>query len=383
MQRTRLEFSVAFASSQGAREYQEDAIRVWYPDGAEAADPRRPVVLAVLADGMGGHVSGEVASKLVCDQSLQHFLTMPGEPEDKIKTVLDASNGSLERAIRTDSKLSGMGCTLVVAYLNSEGVRWASVGDSSLLLFRGGELHRLNQNHSLGALLDKQAAAGLITSEEARNSPNRHGLRSALIGGPISLCDIAHSPQSVLSGDWVIIASDGLETLTADEIATAIGNASTGTPADLTRNLLDQVGRKAVPNQDNTSVIAVRVHAGKTAYMRVDQQDRASNATEALDRKSDTEVITSMIHGTLIGQVRNKTPAAPTAVIRRSAPARSTGFGTLATLFLVLVLASAFFFFYFLDTVEMLTTRNLGRPNVDAAQQAPPLESDAKSDEKR
>ena len=383
MPQRRLEFSVASASSQGARQYQEDATRVWYPDGADASDGRRPVVLAVLSDGMGGHVSGEVASKLVCDESMQHFLTPPREPEGKIKTVLNVSNESLANAIRSNSKLSGMGCTLVAAYLDSEGVRWASAGDSSLLLFRGDQLYRLNDNHSLGALLDKQAAASLITYEEAQNSPNRHGLRSALTGSPIAISDIVHTPQSMLPGDWVIVASDGLDTLTADEIATAIGNASTGTPADLTRNLLDQVGRKAVPNQDNTSVIAVRVHAGKTAYMRVDQQDRASNVTEALDRKSDTEVITSMIHGTLIGQVRNKTPAAPTAVIRRSAPARSTGFGTLATLFLVLVLASAFFFFYFLDTVEMLTTRNLGRPNVDAAQQAPPLESDAKSDEKR
>src|SRR5690349_7280037 len=71
MQQRRLEFSVASASSQGARQYQEDATRVWYPNGAEASDARRPVVLAVLSDGMGGHVSGEVASKLVCDQSMQ------------------------------------------------------------------------------------------------------------------------------------------------------------------------------------------------------------------------------------------------------------------------------------------------------------------------
>jgi hypothetical protein len=90
-----------------------------------------------------------------------------------------------------------------------------------------------------------------------------------------------------------------------------------------------------------------------------------------------------MIHGTLIGQVKNKTLAPPTVVIRRVAPARSTGFRSVAALFLVLVLASAFFFFYFLDTVEMLTTRNIGRQNGDGAQQAPALESDAKSDEKR
>src|SRR5262245_17734904 len=299
MQQRRLEFSVASASSQGARQYQEDASRVWYPDGAEAADGRRPVVLAVLSDGMGGHVSGEVASKLVCDQSMQHFLTMPGEPEVKIKTVLNASNESLANAIRSNAKLSGMGCTLVAAYLDSEGVRWASVGDSSLLLFRGGQLYRLNDNHSLGALLDKQAAANLITYEAAQNSPNRHSLRSALTGGPIAISDIAHAPQSVLPGDWVIIASDGLDTLAGDEIATAIANASTGTPADLTRILLDQVGQKAVPNQDNISVIAVRVHAGKTAFMRVDRQDQASNRTDdAAQRKRDTEVIASMIHGT-------------------------------------------------------------------------------------
>jgi protein phosphatase len=321
---------------------------------------------------------------------MQHFLTTPGEPEGKIKTVLDASNESLSNAIRSNSKLSGMGCTLVTAYLDSEGVRWASVGDSSLLLFRGGQLYRLNDNHSLGALLDKQAAASLITYEEAHNSPNRHSLRSALTGGSIAISDIAHTPQSVLPGDWVIVASDGLDTLTGDEIATAVGNASTGTPADLTRNLLDQVGRKAVPNQDNTSVIAVRVHAGKTAFMRVDRQNQASNGTEATpDRKRDTEVIASMIHGTLIGQVKNKTTAAPTVVIRRPArapapvpapaPARRAGLGTLATLFVVLVLVSAVFFVFFFD---VLTPQNSGGSNADGTEQVPAAKPNTKSDVK-
>src|SRR5262245_41606441 len=76
MHKSRLEFGVASALSQGARQYQEDAIRVGYPDGTEAADGRRPVVLAVLSDGMGGHVSGEVASRLVCVVSMQHLLSI-------------------------------------------------------------------------------------------------------------------------------------------------------------------------------------------------------------------------------------------------------------------------------------------------------------------
>jgi hypothetical protein len=183
----------------------------------------------------------------------------------------------------------------------------------------------------------------------------------------------------VLPGDWVIVASDGLDTLTGDEIATAIGNASTGSPADLTRNLLDQVGRKAVPNQDNISVIAVKVHAGQTVAMRLDRQNQTSNGTDdSPNRKRDTEVIE--IHGTLIGQAKNKTPAAPTMVIRRpaAAPARRAGLGTLATLFVVLVLVSAVFFVFFFDT---FTPRISGGPNVDGTEQAPPQKPD-KSDEK-
>jgi len=373
MHKSRLEFGVASALSQGARQYQEDAIRVWYPDGTETGNGLRTVVLAVLSDGMGGHVSGEVASKLVCDHSLQHFLTMPGDAEDKIKSVLDAANESLANAIQSNAKLSGMGCTMVAAYFDNEGVRWASVGDSSLLLFRSGQLYRLNDNHSFGALLDKQATANLITYDEAHNNPNRHSLRSALTGGPIAISDIVHTPQSVLPGDWVIIASDGLDTLTGDEIATAIGNTSAGTPTELTRSLLDQVARKALPTQDNTSVVAVRVHARKTAVLRSDGQNQARNGIEATsDRDRDSKVIASMIRGTLIGGVKNKMPAAPTVVIRRPArspaTARRAGLGTLATLFMVLVLVSAVFFIFFFD---MLTARISGGADGYRIERAP------------
>ena len=381
MRQRRLEFSVASASSQGARQYQEDSIRLWYPEGAEFVNGRRPVVLAILSDGMGGHVSGEVASKLVCDESVQHFLTAAGGPEDKIKTVLNASNEALEHAIRSNATLSGMGCTLVAAYLNGDGVRWASVGDSSLLLFRGGQLYRLNDNHSLGALLDKQAAASLIPFAEARDSPNRHSLRSALTGAPIPIADIAQTPQSVLPGDWVIVASDGLDTLTGDEIATAIGNASTATPADLTRNLLEQVGLREVSNQDNTSVIAVKIHAGAAAQATesVDRQSRASNGSDVNhDRDRDTEVIVSMIHGTRIGQVKNKTPAAPTVLIRP--PKRRAGVRRLATLFVLLTVASALFFVFLFD---MRASRTSGGANSDEAERAPSMTSGTTSDQKR
>jgi hypothetical protein len=194
-----------------------------------------------------------------------------------------------------------------------------------------------------------------------------------LTGGPIAIADIAHTPQSVLPGDWLIVASDGLHTLTGDEIATAIGNASAASPADLTRNLLEEVSRRAVPNQDNTSIIAVKVHAGSTVVLRVDRHDQANDGTGAAsDRRRDTEVIASMIHGTLIGQVKNKTPAAPTVVIRGPAPARRAGVGRLAALFLVFTLASALFFVFFF---EMLASRISGRPNSNETEHAPSVKA--------
>jgi serine/threonine protein phosphatase PrpC len=320
MRQRPLEFSAASASSQGARPYQEDCTRLWYPDGAGTNGSQNRAVLAVLADGMGGHVSGEVASKLVCEECVQHFSAKPGDLEDKIATVLHASNASLERAILSNSSLSGMGCTLVAAYLDRDGVRWASVGDSALLLFRGDQLYRLNDDHSLGALLDKQAAANLITYEEAHNSPNRHGLRSALTGSPIAITDVAHSPQAVLPADWVILCSDGLEALTGDEIATIIGNSRDGTPAELVRELLDEVGRRALPNQDNTSVVAVRIHVAEddTAEPPDPRGVRGIGAdTSGSGDAPDTEVMIPKIGGVLVGRVNHDKPAAPTVLIRR------------------------------------------------------------------
>jgi serine/threonine protein phosphatase PrpC len=337
-----LEFRAATASSQGARPYQEDCTRLWCPDGSDATSGQHREVLAVLADGMGGHVSGEVASNLVCEECVQHFSTTSGDLEEKIATVVGASNASLERAIHSNARLSGMGCTLVAAYLDRDGIRWASVGDSALLLFRNDRLYRLNDNHSLGALLDKQADANLITYEEAHNSPNRHSLRSALTGSPIAITDIMHCPQSVLPADWVILSSDGLDTLTGDEIATIVGDFRDRAPADLAQELLDEVGRRAVPNQDNTSVVAVRIHATKHDRTHPGPRGEVANGADTSGRVAsrDTEVIVPTIHGTLVGRVKHERPADPTVLIRQHRRVRGLGLSA-ATVAVVLLLVAA------------------------------------------
>jgi PPM family protein phosphatase len=258
MSQPRLEFTYAEAADQGARSYQEDSVDVWRPNGAVKGDARP--LLVVLSDGMGGHVSGEVASKTACKRYVGNFSSQQGAIPQLLEHSLVASNDAIGNAIRKDPALDGMGCTIVASYLDHEGLRWASVGDSSLLLFRAGELRRLNEDHSLGALLDKQAAAKVISQEEAKSDPRRRTLRSALTGGPIAVSEIVRDPEKLLHGDWLIVASDGLETLSGNEIISVIRrHEKDTTPKLLVQSLLDEVRKRRLPNQDNTSLVVVKV----------------------------------------------------------------------------------------------------------------------------
>lgn len=319
MPRRPLEFDVALAASQGARDYQEDCAGVWTPATSEVGE-RTGAMLAVLSDGMGGHVSGEVASKLVCNHSIEKFKSLSGEPDARLDIALTSSNEALERAIREQPALAGMGCTAIIAYLDDSGLRWASVGDSALMVYRSRQLIRLNDDHSLGALLDKQADARKITREEASSSPHRRSLMSALTGGKIAHKDIQRAPWSLLPGDWVIVASDGLETLSGDSLAAIIDRHGDGSAKDLANLLLAEVDRRKAPNQDNTSVIVIRALAAdesRTTRM-LDPANGRAEPGDGNTRAADTELMVHAQRGVVIGHANNAEAVA-------TEPMRGTG----------------------------------------------------------
>ncbi|KUO66025.1 MAG: hypothetical protein APF80_07040 [Alphaproteobacteria bacterium BRH_c36] len=216
-------------------------------------------MLVVLADGMGGHVSGHTASQLACNRYIHSFSRSPGEIGPRMARALEFSNQSIADAITLDPTLQGMGCTIVGAYLDQDGLRWVSVGDSTLLLYRAGSLRRLNADHSHGAILDRQAAAGIITAQIAISDTRRTALYSALTGGPIQMRDLELNPHSLYQGDWIIVASDGLLTLEGNEIAGLIGRNKDETPEALTRLLINEVEKRNKPRQDNTTILAVKI----------------------------------------------------------------------------------------------------------------------------
>lgn len=259
--RPSLTYHYARGASLGQRRRQEDHCLMWTAGSGSASESGRTGtgLLVVLADGMGGHVSGETASRAACEGYIQAFSHSSVEMAKRLDTSLDKSNQALKAAIKSDPSLDGMGSTIVAAFIDADGLRWASVGDSTLMLFRDGVLRRLNADHSHGAILDEQAAAGIISEEVAKADTRRRALHSALTGHAIPLRDVETQPITLEPGDWIVVASDGIFTLTGDEIATAIDSNAQSDPIALTAHLISAVNAKNVAHQDNTTIAVINV----------------------------------------------------------------------------------------------------------------------------
>ena len=254
----------------GARDRQEDAFRVIRQD---EADPGTDLLI-LLADGMGGHVGGEVASRLVVDVFERHCITLSRNPKpaQRLREALEAANAALRERILREPDLAGMGSTLVAAMKLGSRLYWLSVGDSILYLLRDGQLRRLNADHSVYGELIEHVREGRLTQQEAESHPRRNALRSALIGDKIALIDV--NSIALQRGDVILAASDGLETRSERRVAELLSQPDRAEPKAMTADLLTAVEGAARPRQDNTTVVAYRY----------DPQARAVQSTESLFR---------------------------------------------------------------------------------------------------
>lgn len=255
------QLETAWRASRGARAYQEDSLALLPGESPIDVGSTPPgggcSLLAVLADGMGGHRGGAAASRLVCQTFAAGFVGTGAAVSDRLTAGLNAANAAIEVAIAADPALDGMGSTLVAVAVCDHELRWISVGDSPLYLHRRGEIAVLNEDHSLAPALDQMVQNGKLTAEQARNDPRRHMLRSAVSGEPIDLVDLSSTPLALQAGDVVVLASDGVHTLEPDEIARLVtAYAAEGSQA-IADALIRAVDAARSPFQDNTSVIVV------------------------------------------------------------------------------------------------------------------------------
>lgn len=215
--------------------------------------------IAVLADGMGGHAGGALASRMVCENFLSAAAgAASADLHERLQSALEAANAAIAAKVDANPLLSGMGSTLIGAAFSNEGVEWISVGDSPLYLYRRGEIAVLNEDHSLAPELDRLVAAGRLSQEEARRDPRRHMLRSAVTGDEIDMVDISQRPLPLEDGDYVVLASDGLATLDPEEISRIIQGYAADGPDSVARALIRAVEALREPYQDNATVLVVR-----------------------------------------------------------------------------------------------------------------------------
>lgn len=250
-----LKMGIDFAGveSIGARSSQEDY-------SLFRAFKNQLGLLIVLADGMGGHTSGEIASKNAVNAFDKTFHSYPSESTAlKLGASLSEANSQLTKLINSNPQLDGMGCTLIGAYIDKVGIHWVSVGDSLLYLYRNGKLIRLNDDHSMAPLIEESLRSGKITREEAANYPNKNALRSAVMGNDLPLIDAPAAPTKLFSGDIIVIASDGILSLSDGQIASLLNKFFDASADNIAKNLLQAVETQKKPNQDNTTIQVVKI----------------------------------------------------------------------------------------------------------------------------
>jgi protein phosphatase len=202
------------------------------------------VVLAV-ADGMGGHVAGEVASRLAIESAMEH----DGTAVERVR----AGNDRVVEAVIADPALAGMGTTLTLVRLEPDGtLDLAHIGDSRAYRLREGTMERLTRDHTLVADL---VAEGRLDPRQVSDHPQRNLLTRVIgMGRTIEVDELAGSAQP---GDRLLLCSDGLTSMINDsQIAYILGE---GQPEEAVWALIEAAN--AAGGEDNITVIVVDVLA--------------------------------------------------------------------------------------------------------------------------
>lgn len=243
----------------GERERQEDE---YLAASFDAAATDGCALLMIVADGMGGHAGGAEASERAVQGYFRAFADGAGGVAERLESSLDGASADVMAFREAHPELLGMGCTLVACAVTESGdAHWVSVGDSLLLHLRGGAdgaIARLNEDHSARPEYEEMVRQGRMTPEEFKTAPV-HQLYSAIMGGHIEMIDAGSPPVRLEPGDRLVVATDGLESLSNEEVQALCGEDRA--MEEVVAETLAAVEGKARPHQDNVAVVAYR-HPG-------------------------------------------------------------------------------------------------------------------------
>ena len=255
-----IHLEIVYASDPGlTRSFNEDSIVI----DAELG-------LLVLADGMGGYKSGDVASTMATNfirdefkRRLNEEMTQPSSKLDQLsvssvtlKSVVEKANRAIYKTAQVDSKYHGMGTTVVLMLFHDDWATIANVGDSRLYRLRQDKFELLTYDHSL---LQEQITMGMISLEEAKHSHNRNLVTRAL--GVEANVEVEVHEIDVLPGDIYLLCSDGLNDMVDDtDIKLVLSELPANLP--LAASILIEIANDN-GGHDNISVIIAKVNNTK------------------------------------------------------------------------------------------------------------------------
>lgn len=236
------------------REHNEDSLLIDLENG-----------VFVVADGMGGHAAGEVASAMAAD-TVHRTLVGAADPDEtrlvrdheqtdsadvlreRLRYAMNQASIQIRREAEARPETRGMGTTLVVLVIDGDQAHLAHVGDSRAYLFRQGRLVRLTRDHTV---VQQEVDAGRLTPELARLLPHKHILTQSVgFHGPV---EPDTTTRMVEPGDLFVLCTDGMTDPLDDD---AIQRLLPGTPLDMLPQVLVDEALKA-GGEDNVTVVVI------------------------------------------------------------------------------------------------------------------------------
>lgn len=230
-----------------SRSVNQDNIGVFQsPDGHDC--------IAIVADGMGGHQAGDVASLMAIETIQQNYFDFLNRyaPDQALRQVFELANNAIFKQAQKFSEYQGMGTTLVVLALHESSAYFAYTGDSRLYLIRKKEMRQLTNDHTL---VNEMLRNGLIDAEQAKNHPDKHIITHAVGTAKKVFVELLDTPLTLTAEDCFLLCSDGLYDLVEDtEIFDISIKYSAQQGCEELVRLANERG-----GHDNISVIIVRI----------------------------------------------------------------------------------------------------------------------------
>ncbi len=208
--------------------------------------------LYIVADGLGGHAAGDVASRLAVATILKDYFESRDwdDPVQGLRMAIERANEAIYLRAQQDAGLQEMGTTVVAAVVQGDQLTLANVGDSRGYLLREGRLEQLTRDHSWVA---RAVEDGMLTPEQARHHPDRNVIYRSL--GAESAVEVQTYTDTLRVGDRVLLCSDGLTDVLADDLIAELAHATDlATAAD---HLITAANNRGGPDNITVTLIAV------------------------------------------------------------------------------------------------------------------------------